>query len=192
MYYISLKFENPYLSINGWRLLCFNMNKRLTALKWSVNNCTRLCRIAKIDSLSFFISFSYCQIMNVTSSITETPSVQTNGTSLGAGSAGLAVGLTLFFLLLGIVPGVIVYKCHSKKKKMQLEQDRSPKKEDNAGATQDVLHPYTSMYRGQSAAQTPIYENLTRTAGSNRPAVSQSRCVFSLLNVFSLWGQIQF
>ncbi|KAL7387606.1 hypothetical protein ABVT39_026076 [Epinephelus coioides] len=88
---------------------------------------------------------------------------------------GLAVGLTLFFLILAIVVGVIVYKYHSEMRNMlESLQTRSQKKEDYTETPQDDSHHYTSMMREQPAGQTPIYENLNRT-GPNRPAANTSR-----------------
>lgn len=110
-------------------------------------------------------------------STTIAPSIRANSTNTSNGSySGLAVGLTFFFLLLVIVPGVIVYKYHSKIRNMvQFGQRQSQKKEDYSEATQDDSHRYASMYTEQSTAHTPIYENLTRTTGYNSPAKSQSR-----------------
>lgn len=91
-------------------------------------------------------------------------------------STPLAVGLTLFFLLLLIVTGVIVYKYHSKiRNVVQFGLRRSQKNEDYSEAEQDDSQRYASMYTEQSVAQTPIYENLNRTTGYNSPDINQSR-----------------
>ncbi|KAK2822211.1 hypothetical protein Q5P01_022276 [Channa striata] len=58
---------------------------------------------------------------------------------------------------------------------IQVGQQRSPKKEDYSETTQGGSHQYSSMYREESMAQTPIYENVTRTTGCSRPAVDQRR-----------------
>lgn len=92
-------------------------------------------------------------------------------------SAGLAVGLTLFFLLLAIIAAVVVYKFHSKIRSIvQFRQGRSQEKEDPIETPQTEPHQYTSMRREQSTGQTPIYENLTtRNVGCNQPTASESR-----------------
>lgn len=103
-----------------------------------------------------------------------------NGTSTCAASgssAGLAAGLTIFFLLLVIVAGVIVYKYHRQNRSvLQFGQRRSQKKEDHTETPQAVSHEYIGVSREQSIGQTPIYENLaTQTTKYNRHAVNQSR-----------------
>lgn len=107
----------------------------------------------------------------------KTTCVHTNATACppSSSSVGLAVGLTLFFLILAIVVGVIVYKYHSKMRNMlESLQTRSQKKEDYTETPQDDSHHYTSMIREQPAGQTPIYENFNPT-GPNRPAANTSR-----------------
>lgn len=91
--------------------------------------------------------------------------------------AGLAAGLTLFFLLLAIVVGIMVYKYHGKiRRMMQFGQSRSQKNEDYTETPQAVCHQYTSVSREQSLGQNPIYENLSaQPAEYNRHAVNQSR-----------------
>ncbi|KAF3699179.1 hypothetical protein EXN66_Car014866 [Channa argus] len=100
-----------------------------------------------------------------------------NGTNTcGPGSStGLAVGLPLFFLVL-VIACVIVYRYHRKIRDMiQFRQQRRHKKEDYSETTQGGAHQYSTMHREESVAQTPIYENVTRTTGYDRPAVIQSR-----------------
>ncbi|XP_078144043.1 uncharacterized protein LOC144542173 [Centroberyx gerrardi] len=88
--------------------------------------------------------------------------------------AGLAVGLTFFFLLLGMAVGLAVYTQRRKLRNMlQLRRESSQKKEDQTQTPQDS-HQYTSMIRTQSTEQTPIYENL-QTAGHNRTVVDMDR-----------------
>ncbi|GAA6228571.1 uncharacterized protein LOC116699576 [Lates japonicus] len=102
---------------------------------------------------------------------TSTPTVSTYS------SAGLAVGLTISFLLVGIVAGVIVYKYRNKIRSRLLSGRReSQKKEDYSETAQAESHEYTSAIREQSSGHTPIYENLTtRNTGYDRPAGNQSR-----------------
>ncbi|KAI9541945.1 hypothetical protein NQZ68_025079 [Dissostichus eleginoides] len=96
--------------------------------------------------------------------------------------AGLAVGLTLFFLLVVIIAGVIVYKFNKMRDMLQLGKKRRQKKEDFAETPQDDSHQYTSTIHqstsmiDQSAGQNPIYENLTtQTTRNNRPEVEQNK-----------------
>lgn len=103
-------------------------------------------------------------------------------------STGLAVGLTLFFLLLVIVVGLIVYKYHGTIRSMlQFGHRGSLKKEDYSVTPQADPHQYTNRIREQPRGQAPIYENLTRkpdqtqTSGNNRRAASQSRWAILLL-----------
>lgn len=109
---------------------------------------------------------------------------------------GLAVGLTLFFLLLVIIACIIVYKyCGKTRMLMQLGQSRSQKNEDFTETPQAAPHQYTSMSREQSTGQIPIYENLTaQTAKYKRHAVNQSRYitlkVFSDFNVSPRWQHL--
>lgn len=84
-----------------------------------------------------------------------------NGTACAAprSPAGLAVGLTLFFLLLLIV-GVIGYKFYgSKINLLQLGQRRVQTKQDYIETPKAAGHQYTS--REEAVGPTPIYENLT-------------------------------
>ncbi len=90
--------------------------------------------------------------------------------------AGLIVGPTLFFLLLFIVAGVIVYKYRNKIRNMLQSGHRSQKKEDYTETPVADSHDYTTLSREQSIGQTPIYENLnSRAPAHNRHAVNQSR-----------------
>lgn len=129
----------------------------------SLSNVTQsLSVILYLSHLQIMIDNTTCVIGNVTCSTTGSP-------------AGLAVGLTLFFLLLVIVVGVIVYKYHSKMRNtLQFVQSRSQKKQDSTETPQDDSHHYTSMITEQPTGQTPIYENLT-TTGRNRPSVNQMK-----------------
>lgn len=90
---------------------------------------------------------------------------------------GLAAGLTVFFLLLVIIAGVIIYKYHREiRNVLQIGHRRSRKKEDYTETPEPTAHQYVSMSREQSTGQTPIYENLTtRTSGHNRRTEKQSR-----------------
>ncbi|KAL6104353.1 uncharacterized protein ACO6RY_14100 [Pungitius sinensis] len=90
-------------------------------------------------------------------------------------SPGLAVGLTIFFVLLLIAAGVIVYKYHSKMRSMfQFGQRRSHKKQDYTETPEDSNH-YHSGISELSTGQNPIYENLaTLTTRHNRPAMNKS------------------
>lgn len=144
-----------------------------TISNWKKLNIWRYSSLSNAkQSLGLIVEFTNFQIMSVNST-TIAPSGPTNSSD----ATGLAVGLTFFFLLLLIVPGVIVYKYHSKIRNMgQFGKRRSQKKEDYSEATQDDdSHRYSSMYTEQPMAQTPIYENLTRTSSYNSPAISQSR-----------------
>ncbi|KAK5888801.1 hypothetical protein CesoFtcFv8_014859 [Champsocephalus esox] len=100
---------------------------------------------------------------------TENPTLVSNPT------AGLAVGLTLFFLLMVIIAGVIVYKFNKVRDMLQLGKKRRQKKEDFAETPQDDSHQSTSMIH-ESTEQNPIYENLTtQTTRNNRPEVEQNK-----------------
>ncbi|KAK5919320.1 hypothetical protein CgunFtcFv8_023223 [Champsocephalus gunnari] len=100
---------------------------------------------------------------------TENPTLVSNPT------AGLAVGLTLFFLLMVIIAGVIVYKFNKVRDMLQLGKKRRQKKEDFAETPQDDSHQYTSRIH-ESTEQNPIYENLTtQTTRNNRPEVEQNK-----------------
>ncbi|KAM8850332.1 uncharacterized protein AB9W97_021558 [Spinachia spinachia] len=92
--------------------------------------------------------------------------------------AGLAVGLTVFFLLLLIAAGVIVYKYHSKMRTMfQFGQKRSNKKRDYTETPAEDCPRYLSDQSELSAGQNPIYENLaTQTSAHKRPAVNRKPC----------------
>lgn len=88
-------------------------------------------------------------------------------------SAGLAAGLTIFFLLLVIVAAALAYKYHGKIRNIWLQPEQ--KKEDYTETTQVNPHVYTSMISEQPTGQNPIYENLTRKTGGNRRSVHQER-----------------
>lgn len=110
----------------------------------------------------------------MTANTTSVPGNATAAHPAPGSPAGLAVGLTIFFLLLVIVAGVLMYKYHSTIRSMlQSGQRGSIKKEDYTDAPQDDSQHYTSMIREQSTGQTPIYENLTTRARDNRCAVNQ-------------------
>lgn len=129
-----------------------------------------------MQSLSLILWLSSLQIM-----IVNNTCVPGNGTDACPGpgsSAGLAVGLTFFFLLLVIVATVMAYKYRGEIRNIwsQFEQRRSQGKEDYTQTPQASSHEYTSMITDQSAGQTPIYENLaTQTTGYNRRSVQQNR-----------------
>ena len=104
--------------------------------------------------------------------------VQGNGTDSclpSSSPTGLAVGLTLFFVFLVVIAGVIVYKFWSKIRILvQFRQSQSQDKEDSTGTSQPDRQ--STIIREQSMVQTPIYENLTvQTAAYKRPAENQSR-----------------
>ncbi|KAL3054933.1 hypothetical protein OYC64_017789 [Pagothenia borchgrevinki] len=110
-------------------------------------------------------------------------------TFVSSSTAGLAVGLTLFFLLVVIIAGVIVYKYNKVRDMLHLGKKRRQKKEDFAETPQDDSHQYTSRIHQstsmihqstsmihQSTEQNPIYENLTtQTTRNNRPEVEQNK-----------------
>ncbi|XP_017286837.1 protein GAPT [Kryptolebias marmoratus] len=112
-----------------------------------------------------------------------------NGNSTSAcpppsSSVGLAVGLSLFFLLLLIGVGLIVFKYHSKIWTLvQFGQRGSQEKDVCAENPQTEEQHYTSMSREQTVGQTvrqtvgqtPIYENLTIQTGYKKSAAKQSR-----------------
>lgn len=82
-------------------------------------------------------------------------------------AVGVAVGLTLFFLLLIVIAGLMLYKYHSKIRKILQSRRRSSQKKDT---TEVDPHHYTSMVTEQPGVQAPIYENLTTgTSGYSRP-----------------------
>ncbi|KAG8014056.1 hypothetical protein GBF38_016342 [Nibea albiflora] len=96
--------------------------------------------------------------------------------STSGSSVGLAVGLTLFFLLLIIVAGVFAYKYRSRIMDMlQFAHRRSEKNEDYVETPEPDAHQYS--YGEQPTTLTPIYENLTpqTTTGYNRHSVNKSR-----------------
>ncbi|KAK5859769.1 hypothetical protein PBY51_021298 [Eleginops maclovinus] len=91
-------------------------------------------------------------------------------------NAGLAVGLTLFFLLVVIVAGVIVYKRNKVRDILQLVRNRRQKKEEFANTAQDDPDHYTSMIKQSTEQTSSIYENLTTQATrDNMPAAKQSK-----------------
>lgn len=104
-----------------------------------------------------------------------------NGTSECAApnsSVGLAVGLTLFFLLLVIVAAVMVYKYRSEIRNIwsQFEHQRGQKTENDMETPQANCHEYISTITEQTTEQAPIYENLaTQTSGYNRRQEYQNR-----------------
>lgn len=114
--------------------------------------------------------------------------VQTNGTDAcfaPSSSAGLAVGLSLFFILLVIGVGGIVFKCHKKMRTLvQSEQRGHNEKTVCTEPPQTEEDHYTRMSseqpEGQPEGQTPIYENLTIQAGYRGPAAQHSRYAPSL------------
>ena len=82
---------------------------------------------------------------------------------------GLAVGLSLFFLLLVIIAALALYTQRARLGNMFEPGSRSVKKEDD---NEDNSQRYT-MTRAQSSAQTPIYENFTAQAsGQGRTAIN--------------------
>lgn len=84
-------------------------------------------------------------------------------------STGLAVGLTLFSLLLVVVAVALAYKYRTEiMTKLQFGKKRRQKnlEVDVAEVSQAVCHQYSSPGREQSMGQQPIYENLTvQTSG---------------------------
>ncbi|XP_041848839.1 uncharacterized protein LOC121644738 [Melanotaenia boesemani] len=100
-----------------------------------------------------------------------------NGTetcSASGSPAGLAVGLTLFFLILMIITGVIFYKYQSKIRTLvQFGQRQSQDKEDHSGTPHVDASQHTSMIIEESTGQMPIYENLASSC--KRPAAKQTR-----------------
>ncbi len=102
------------------------------------------------------------------------PGNDTEACQTAGSAAGLAVGLTFFFLLL-IVAALLVYKYRSEIRNIWLQfEQRSQKKEDYTETPQANSHEYSSMIREQSTGQNPVYENLT-TTGYHRRAVHQNR-----------------
>ncbi|KAM7400902.1 hypothetical protein PAMA_005207 [Pampus argenteus] len=91
-------------------------------------------------------------------------------------NSGPAVGLAVFFTLVVIVAGVMVYKYRGKIRNMlPLGHRESQMKEDHTETPQTDSHMYTSMTREPSVRQTPIYENLaTRRTSYKSPEVNQS------------------
>ncbi|KAM7379125.1 hypothetical protein PAMP_004697 [Pampus punctatissimus] len=112
----------------------------------------------------------FTEIMNVNNTYARENDTSTSG------NTGFAVGLSLFFLLLVIVAGVMVYKYRSKIRNMlQFGHRESQMKEDHTETPQTDSHMYTSMIREPSVRQTPIYENLTtRRTSYKSPEVNQS------------------
>ncbi|KAL3988308.1 protocadherin-15 [Sarotherodon galilaeus] len=92
-------------------------------------------------------------------------------------STNLGVGLGVFFLLLAIIVGVIIYKFYGIiANVMPFRQRTVQEKEDHSETPQADPHEYTGMIREQSIGQSPIYENLkTQTGGYNMAASNQSR-----------------
>ncbi|KAM8727361.1 uncharacterized protein AB9X84_001093 [Acanthopagrus schlegelii] len=117
--------------------------------------------------------------------MSEAPMITTNNDSCANGnstctvmssfSAGLAVGLTLFVLLLVIVSGVLAFRYHRQIMNiLPFRHRRSQKKEDCTETPEADSHQYTGLSREQSTAQAPIYENLSTTRYS-KSTVKQSR-----------------
>lgn len=117
--------------------------------------------------------------------IVNSTCVQTNGTDAcfaPSSSAGLAVGLSLFFILLVIGVGGVVFKCHKKMRTLvQFEQRGNKEKTVCAEPPQTEDDHYTSMSIEQPEGQTPIYENLTIQAGYRGAAAQHSRYAPSLV-----------
>ncbi|XP_014874719.1 protein GAPT-like [Poecilia latipinna] len=94
-------------------------------------------------------------------------------------SAGVAVGLPLFFIFLAIVIGVLAFIYWNKiRTLLGSVQRRDQEKEVSAESPQIDDNQYTSMTRGQlqPQPQSPIYENLgNKKAPFNRPDAEQSR-----------------
>lgn len=89
-------------------------------------------------------------------------------------SAGLAVGLILFVLLLVIVSGVLVFRYRRPIMNiLPFRHRRSQKKEDCTETPEADSHQYIDLSREQSTAQAPIYENLSTTR-YNKSTVKQS------------------
>lgn len=88
-------------------------------------------------------------------------------------NAGLAVGLTFFFLLLAIIIGLIVYKYNSEIRNMLQRGHRETQvKEDYIETPPADSHVYTTMIRDQSDGHASIYENLST---HKRPVEKQRR-----------------
>lgn len=90
---------------------------------------------------------------------------------------GLAVGLTLLFLLLGVSAGLIIYKKRRKLRNMlQLGHGNAQNKDDHTQTPQTDSHQYTCVITTQSEGQTPIYENLSvQVTSRNTTVVHQDR-----------------
>lgn len=95
----------------------------------------------------------------------------------------LPASLTVVFLLLVVIAGIIAYKFRSKlRNRLQFGERRSQtkKEEDCAEAIPVARHQYrpTGMSRDESTGQTPIYENMiAQGAKYNKCRVNQSRYV---------------
>lgn len=97
-------------------------------------------------------------------------------------STGLAVGLTLFFLLLVAIAVVLAYKYRPEiMTKLQFGQKRQQKnlEADGAEVPPPLSERYCSRERQQSVEQQPIYENVTVQTSSYKEgsanAASQRR-----------------
>ncbi|MEQ2160182.1 hypothetical protein GOODEAATRI_030937, partial [Goodea atripinnis] len=104
--------------------------------------------------------------------------VQENGTDTcfaPSSSVGLAVGLSLFFIFLAIIIGVIGFIYRNKIGTLvRTLQRRGQKMEVCAESPQADDNQYTGMTREQP--QTPIYENFqNQKAPFKRPVEEQSR-----------------
>ncbi|CAJ1071811.1 hypothetical protein L3Q82_021605 [Xyrichtys novacula] len=106
--------------------------------------------------------------------ITCVPGNNSTACRTHASSAGLAAGLTVFFLVLVIAACWVIYKFRSKIRNIiPLERRRSVKKEEYIETPQADSHPYTSTATDQPTGQTPIYENLgTRAKKPSKPSRS--------------------
>lgn len=92
-------------------------------------------------------------------------------------STNLGVGLGVFFLLLAIIVGVIIYKFYGIiANVMPFRQRTAQEKEDHSETPQGDSHEYTDMIQEQSIGQASIYENLKpQTCGYSMEASNQSR-----------------
>lgn len=110
--------------------------------------------------------FPHSQIMT---NVTLSSGNSTVASLLIYSSTGLAVGLTLFSLLLVVVAVALAYKYRTEiMTKLQFGKKRRQKnlEVDVAEVSQAVCHQYSSPGIEQSMGQQPIYENLTvQTSG---------------------------
>lgn len=109
----------------------------------------------------------------------NTTCVPVNGSACAAPNSPvyLAVGLTLFFLLLVAIAIATVGKfCKHKWNPPPSDRKKSPKKERTG--TPRLEQPYACQSRTQPAENNPIYENLAGRRSGDRP---QSRCAILFL-----------